>query len=307
MLDSYKREINYLRLSVTDLCNLKCKYCMPNGVIKCSHDDILRIEELVKIVKALTQLGIEKVRITGGEPLVRRGVVSLIEQISPLVKKVSLTTNGILFAPLADQLKAAGLSAINISIDTLDAEKYKELTVGGNINEAIKGLKKANELGFNLKLNTVLQGGVNENSLPDLCKFAAENNATLRFIELMPFASTENYFENHYIPAAEIIKKYNLEFIEYENNCSYYNYNGYKIGFITPISNKFCYNCNRIRVTAKGMCIPCLHCNKEYDLKPYLNDENGLISFLTKCIMAKPESHNLSAGERQKNMYDIGG
>lgn len=280
---------------------------MPDEVVKCSHDDLLRIEQLVTIVKALTFLGIEKVRITGGEPLVRRGVVSLIEQISPLVKTVSLTTNGTLLAPVASDLKKAGLRTVNVSIDTLDPILYKQITVNGNLSDAIAGIEKANELGFELKINSVLQSGINENALPSLLNFAVENNAVLRFIELMPFVSAGNYFEKHYIPASEIIKKFDLEFIEYENNCNYYDFEGKKVGFITPISNKFCYNCNRIRITAKGKCIPCLHCMKEFDLAPYINDEKTLIDALSKCIKAKPEQHNLSDGVVQTNMYNIGG
>jgi cyclic pyranopterin phosphate synthase len=307
MLDSFNREINYLRLSFTDLCNLRCKYCMPNGIEKCSHDQLLRLESLALIVKALTRLGLKKVRITGGEPLFRRGVVSLVEQISPLVKNVSLTTNGTLLAHFASDLKLAGLSAINISIDTLDQSIYNALTLGGDVKDAINGIEEANRLGFKLKINTVLQKDVNENELPSLAKFAKDNNAILRFIELMPFESTQSYFDEHYIPATDIIKKYDLKFLEYQNNCAYYDYEGMKIGFITPISNKFCHNCNRIRITAKGMLILCLHCQKEYDLKPYLDDENELVSYLAKCIIKKPKQHNLAGGERQKSMFDIGG
>lgn len=308
MLDSYKRNINYLRLSVTDLCNLKCKYCMPDGAVKCSHEDVLRIEELTLIVKALTNLGIEKVRLTGGEPLVKKGLITLVSQISPLVKKVSLTTNGTYLAKMAPDLKNAGISTVNISLDTLNADLYKEITCGGNLNDTILGIEKANSLGFDIKLNTVLQRGVNEDSLPELLNFADKNNSLLRYIELMPFASTSNYFEKHYLPATSLIKKYNMQFLEYENNCNYYTYQGQKIGFITPISNKFCYNCNRIRVTSKGMCIPCLHSKMEYDLRPYLSDEALLTKYLAKCIMAKPASHNLEQGDFQTiNMSKIGG
>lgn len=280
---------------------------MPDGVKKCNHSDLLRLESLTKIVKGLTILGVAKVRITGGEPLVRKGIVSLVEQISPLVKNVSLTTNGTLLAPFCKDLKNAGLSAINISIDTLNESIYNNLTLGGNVKDAINGINEANKIGFKLKLNTVLQKGINENELPKLVEFAQENNALLRYIELMPFEATKSYFDKHYIPASDIIKNYDLRFIENENNCSYYDYNGIKIGFITPISNKFCQNCNRIRVTAKGMLIPCLHCNTKYDLKPYLGDEKLLISYLEKVITEKPRQHNLSNGERQKSMYNIGG
>jgi cyclic pyranopterin phosphate synthase len=280
---------------------------MPNGVEKCSHDEILKLEDLAKIVKAFTLLGVNKVRITGGEPLVRRGIVSLIDKISPLVKNVSLTTNGTLLAPICKDLKNAGLKAINISLDTLDSDIYNDLTLGGNVLDAISGISAASNLGFRVKLNTVLQKVINENELPRLSKFAKDNNAILRFIELMPFDSTKDYFEKHYIPASDIIKKYDLKFVEYENNCNYYDFDGEKIGFITPISNKFCHSCNRMRVTAKGMLLPCLHSKNEYDLKPYLDDENELVSYLAKCITAKPEMHNLSNGNLQKNMFGIGG
>mgnify|MGYP000888038471 CR=1 FL=1 len=307
MLDNYQRNINYLRLSVTDLCNLKCRYCMPNGAVKCTHDEILRIEELVKIVKALTTLGIDKVRITGGEPLIRRGVVSLVEQISPLVKTVAMTTNGVRLADMGEDLKRAGLHSLNISIDTLDPDLYKEITAGGNLTDALNGINKAKELGFPMKLNTVLVGGINENALPDLAGFSAKNNAVLRFIELMPFESTGDFFEKHFVPASQIINKYDLKYTGFENNCAYYDYNGQKIGFITPISNKFCSSCNRIRVTAKGTFIPCLHCRREYDLKPYLFDEKALTDYCAECIKAKPEHHNLSVGEVRDDMFNIGG
>ncbi|NLL56229.1 MAG: GTP 3',8-cyclase MoaA [Clostridiales bacterium] len=307
MLDNYNREINYLRLSVTDLCNLKCKYCMPYGVEKCSHDDILRLEQLAIIVKALTTLGIEKVRITGGEPLVRRGIVNLIKQISPLVKNVSLTTNGTLLAPVCKDLKEAGLNSINIGIDTLEPDVYKELTLGGNINDAIGGIKEAYNFGFKLKINAVLQKGINEDKLPSLLDFAKQNGANLRFVELMPFDQTKDYFEKHYVSALNIIKRYNLKFAWRENNCSYYHYGDEIIGLITPISDKFCSSCNRIRVTAKGLLLPCLNYKIEYDLKPYLNDFDKLVSYLANCIKAKPKQHNLDNGQWQKNMFGIGG
>lgn len=308
MLDSYQREINYVRLSVTDLCNQRCLYCTPFGVPKCKHEDVLRIESYTKIVKALSDLGIEKVRLTGGEPLLKKGLNELIKQIRPMVRKITMTTNGALLSSMAQNLKNCGLDGINISLDTLDDKIYNKITGGGILKNTLLGADAAFKAGFELKFNAVLQKGINDESLPSLAKYANERNAVFRFIELMPFKSTENYFNEKYMSVEEIIVRYGLKYLYHENNCSYFDFSGIKIGLISAVSNKFCSHCNRIRVNGKGILIPCLHSNFGYDLKPYLNNEEKLKEFLAVCIKKKPLSHNLNKGVRQStDMYKIGG
>ncbi len=308
MKDKFQREINYLRLSVTDLCNLKCRYCVTKEEVKVKHDDVLRIEEFAKIAKCCVNLGVTKIRLTGGEPLLRKGIVDLVQQISPLVNgNVAMTTNGLLLNKYAKELYGAGLRKLNISLDTLDAKQYRYISFG-DVNEVISGIKYAFELGYLLKLNTVLQRGINDNSIDELVTFAKSVNAKLRFIELMPFEDTEEYYKQYYISADEIIRNHKMTYLYTDNTAEYYEYMGTEVGFIRPISHKFCQNCNRIRITAFGEIIPCLHTNLVYNLKDYLNNENELEKAIRLAIYAKPASHKLDAGERQKiDMVKIGG
>lgn len=255
MLDSFDREINYMRISVTDRCNLKCVYCMPeDGIVKKHHSDILRYEQIYDIVKEASKLGINKVRITGGEPLVRKNIEELIKMIRSIedINIISMTTNGILLEPIAYKLKEAGLDSINISLDTLNEERYKTITRGGNLHSAIRGIEEAYKLGFKLKINVVIYDDISKKELPELYKYAENIDAKL-----------------------QTIKFYNIN--ERKEDTSKYD---------RPMKCKYC---NRIRLLSDGYLLSCLH--SDIKVKVDFNDIKGSIM---KCINIKPENGSRS-------------
>lgn len=315
MKDGFNREITYARISVTDLCNLRCAYCMPGGVEKKKHGDILTIEQLMIISDALAALGVEKQRLTGGEPLVRRGIMPLIRHIGSNagVKTLAVTTNGLLLKDTAEELKDAGVKAVNISIDTLNAAKYASLTKFGKLTDALSGLCAAKRAGFEkIKLNAVLLRGVNDDEIYTMSKFAKTEGITVRFIELMPFAEQVNYAKSYFISTKDIVKLYDLKYLPEKSKngkvAFYAFHDGVESGFISPLSDKFCSSCNRVRITADGKLLNCLHESREYDLKPYLGNSEELKAYISECVLKKPESHRITEGCLQSRiMEDIGG
>lgn len=318
MLDNIGRSINYLRVSLTDRCNLRCIYCMPeSGINKKNHEDVIHFEEVEKIIKIASELGVTKVRFTGGEPLILRGIETLIEKTAKLknVKDVAITTNGILFSDKAKDLKKAGLKRANISLDTLKEDKFKEITRGGNINSVFSAIDKALSLNFSpLKVNTVLMKGINDDEVGDFINLTKALPIQVRFIELMPIGEGEKYFEKCSMNVDSIINKYSdLKPINDESKvASVYKIDGYRgsVGFIRPMSCKFCSECNKIRLTSMGTIKLCLHSREEVDLKPYLNDESELKAVISRAIFEKPEEHNMEIDNKSKSlkkMYQIGG
>lgn len=317
MIDNYGRKIDYLRISVTDLCNLRCRYCMPEkGVKKKEHKDILRFEEIEKVVQAAVKLGISKIRFTGGEPLLRKGLPELISKISDLdgIKDISLTTNGVLLQAYAEQLKKAGLHRVNISLDTLDKNKYREITRGGNLDEALNGIRAAQEVKLlPLKINVVLMGGVNDNEIEDFVNLTVKEDIELRFIELMPLGEAACWDKAHFLSDNEILTRVPrlipLPFRGHGGIARYYKLPGSKgkIGLISPLSNHFCNYCNRIRLTADGKLKPCLHSDLEIDIRDY---KGNMEEFLLAAIKAKPNRHyinNVDYVPVERNMNQIGG
>jgi len=326
MKDSLGRRINYLRISVTDRCNLRCRYCMPEeGIEKKSHLDMLSLEEIYEVVKACTELGTDKIRITGGEPLVRKGLTGLIEKITALpgIKDVALTTNGVLLGEMAGQLKRAGLKRINVSLDTMDEERYGYITRGGSLKAVLDGIHKALEVGLvPVKVNTVLTKGFNEDEIGDFIKLTMKENIDVRFIELMPLGNAAGFAAEHYLPNAVVLERFKeLEPIEAEDKSSpamYYRLPGAKgkVGLINPISHQFCDNCNRIRLTADGKLKPCLHSDKEIDVKSLLRAEDSigkegaLKQAIMEAVKVKPGHHTLNDLYNKpvaRDMYTIGG
>ena len=318
MKDSFGREINYLRISLTDRCNLRCKYCMPEcGVDKLEHKDILSLEEIYEITKSFVALGVNKIRLTGGEPLVRKGIVELISKISKLdgVRDIAMTTNGILLKRFAKDLKDAGLNRVNLSLDTLDPVKYKEITRGGDIEDFFAGIEEAKKVGLNpIKINSVLIGGFNDSEIERLVDLTMDEDIDVRFIELMPIGEAASWAEEKFVSNDTILKKIkSLKQVERKDPSSpavYYKLPGAKgrVGIINPISCKFCQDCNRVRLTSEGMLKLCLHSNKEIDLKKALREGVDLESFILESILKKEESHHLEDGEYiDKNMNQIGG
>ncbi|MBR0600352.1 GTP 3',8-cyclase MoaA [Sinanaerobacter chloroacetimidivorans] len=318
MKDSFGREISYMRISVTDRCNLRCKYCMPEeGVENLGHDKILTFEEITRIVKASVELGITKFRLTGGEPLARRGIVDLVDRLATIegVKELTMTTNGILLGEFAHDLKKAGLNRVNISLDTLQYEKYEEITRGGNLDDVFAGIQAALEEGLTpVKLNVVAISGFNDDEILDFVQLTCNHPLDIRFIELMPIghAAAENH--EQFLSSQEIKKKLPCLIPQEQNGVAeYYRYPEAlgKIGFISPMSCHFCNDCNKIRLTADGKLKPCLHTNQEFDLHKALktDDDEMLKEAIKEAILGKEDRHHLNEGADpiQRDMNKIGG
>jgi molybdenum cofactor biosynthesis protein A, bacterial len=318
MIDSYGRNINYLRISVTDLCNLRCRYCMPKeGVTKIQYDEILRLEEIYELAKSFVSLGVNKIRITGGEPLIRKGIVNLIENIGKLegLKDFAMTTNGIFLKQYAKDLKDAGLKRVNVSLDTLREKKYHDITNGGRLKDVLEGIEEAKRVGLTpIKLNTVLVGGFNDNEIEDFVNLTMNEEIDVRFIELMPIGQAKDWSLDKFISNKTVLEKVKeLKEITKEDISSpakYYKLpNGKgRVGFINPISCKFCDNCNRVRLTADGKVKPCLHSDDEIDLRTPLRNRGDVKKIIVDLIKNKPKEHNLEDGEYiKRNMIAIGG
>lgn len=319
MKDRYGRKIEYLRVSVTDRCNLRCRYCMPEeGIIdKKSHYDMLTLEEIYDVVKACASLGINKVRITGGEPLTRKGITGLIEKISKIegIKDIAMTTNGLLLKNYAKELKEAGLKRVNVSLDTLNEEKYKYITRFGSLKDVLGGMEEGKRVGLlPLKINVVLIGGFNDDEIEDFVKLTLDEDIIVRFIELMPIGQASSWARQNFIPNTIVLEKFkNLQPVPREDKSSpaqYYRLPNAKgmIGLINPISHQFCCNCNRLRLTADGKIKPCLHSNQEIDIKEAIKSGESLEKTIIKAIWAKPSEHHLNDGESiKRDMMRIGG
>lgn len=318
MKDQYGRKINYLRISVTDLCNLRCIYCMPKeGIPKIQHEDILSVEEIEEIVKVFVKLGVNKIRLTGGEPLVRKGILDIVERIGKLegIRDFAMTTNGLLLKEYAKDLKVLGLKRVNISLDTLDDKKYSSITRIGSLQRVMKGIEAAKEVGLTpIKINTVLVGGFNDDEIEDLVRLTEKEEIDVRFIELMPIGEAIKLKADHFLSNEIVLQRVpNLIKIDGENPSSpavYYKLpNGKgKIGLINPLSCKFCKYCNRIRLTSQGKLKLCLHSDVEIDLREALRRGQAIEKIIMDAIYKKPESHNLEDGVYvSKKMYQIGG
>ena len=314
MTDRYGRKIEYLRLSVTDLCNFRCIYCMDeDGVKKREHHDILSIEELTDIAEAAYKLGIKKTRLTGGEPLVRKGIVTLCENIravSPDIE-LSMTTNGSLLTEYAEKLKKAGLDRLNISLDTLDPDNFERITRTGRLDDVLDGIKAAREAGFSdIKLNAVLIGGINDADALGLIDLTKDNDITVRFIELMPLGVVSGWKKERFINCSELLPRFpDAEMEGFDGVSRLYRPNGHKgaVGLITPLSKSFCDRCNKIRVTADGKLKPCLHSDVEINLRGLSGDD--LSDAIRNGILLKPMKHSLGEyhSETTRNMNEIGG
>lgn len=318
MIDSYGRDINYLRISVTDLCNLRCKYCMPEeGIKKACHDEILTFEEIEEIVKDFVSLGINKIRITGGEPLVRAGIITLIEKLSKIkgVDEIAMTTNGTLLKKYAKALKEAGLKRVNISLDTLNDEKYRTITKGGTLKEVLEGIREAQKVKLTpIKLNVVLIKDFNEDEIIDFVNLTKDEEFDVRFIELMPIGQVRHWSLNRYLSNENVLKKVpkliQIESKDIASPAKYYSLPGGKgnVGLINPISCKFCSTCNRIRLTADGKLKTCLHSNNEIDIKGLIRDGQEITKIIYDIVKHKPKEHGLEDEEYiEREMTAIGG
>lgn len=316
MLDRFGRSITYLRLSVTELCNLRCRYCMPEeGVCKKQHGDMLTEDEMIWAVQAAASLGVTKLRITGGEPLVKRNILSICARAAQVegIRELCLTTNGTLLPELAKPLLEAGVSRVNLSLDTLDPDKYAYITRRGTLAQALAGLDAALAAGFQrVKLNTVLIGGFNDDEIEALAGLTRQYPVDLRFIELMPMTQGE-FGPQAYLPGSAVLARLpEAEKVPQDGGvASLYRLPGAlgNLGIISPLSMPFCAACDRIRVTADGQVKPCLHVSRELSLKG--RDMQGMRETLRQAILEKPACHPaLSAQEYSqagRSMNQIGG
>lgn len=317
MIDNYGRDITYLRLSVTELCNLRCRYCMPEtGICKKKHEEMLTEDEMIQAVEAAASQGIKKVRITGGEPLVKKNILSICQRTAAVegVKEVCITTNGILLPNLAKPLKDAGVKRVNISFDTLDEKKYSYLTRVGTLEQAWNGLQAALDAGFEkVKLNAVLLGGFNDDEIPVLANLTREYPVDVRFIELMPMYDGGDYGPDAFVPYSAVTDMLpDLTPVEKDGGVAkLYRFPDGKgnVGLISPLNAHFCGTCNRLRLTADGKLKPCLHSNDEYSLKGM--DYEGMKEQMKRAILAKPQCHGelsyYKRSEAGRNMNQIGG
>ncbi len=317
MKDTYGREISYLRLSVTELCNLRCRYCMPeDGVFKKRHEDMLTHEEMVLAVKAAASLGITKLRITGGEPLVKPDIVPLCREMAQIegIRELCLTTNGTLLPKLATPLREAGVDRLNISLDTLDGSKYRRITRRGELSQALQGIEAALREDFRkIKINAVLIGGFNDDEIPALAELTRRYPVDVRFIELMPMYDSGDFGPEAFIPYTAVTERLpELEPAAADGGVAkLYRLPGAQgnIGLISPVSAHFCAACNRIRITADGKIKPCLHSSEEISIKGMSLEE--MERTIRKAILEKPQWHGeLSYSERShanRNMNQIGG
>ncbi len=322
LCDSFQRPINYLRISVTDRCNLRCIYCMPaGGVPLMSHSDILTYEEIYTVARAAAELGINKVRLTGGEPLVRSGLTELLQMLTQIdaINDISLTTNATLLSRYAAELKQAGLKRVNISLDTLKSGKFRFITRGSlNLDDVLEGIEAARSVGLNpVKLNMVVMSGINDDELLDFAAKTINEEWHVRFIEFMPISSSASYF----VSVSDMRKR--LELLGKLEPClpsvgngpaKYFRFPHARgtIGFITPVSEHFCFHCNRLRLTADGRLRPCLLAGDEVDLKQPLRSgisSAGLKQLIEAAVADKPLRHHLAEGyvPKDRPMTQVGG
>lgn len=326
MQDTFKRDINYLRISVTDRCNLRCVYCMPpEGVKHVPHSEILTIEEIEALVRAAAGVGIRKVRLTGGEPLVRKGLTTLVESLAAVdnIDDIAITTNGVLLEQLGPQLKEAGLKRVNISLDTLNPKRFREITRLGRLEDVKRGIETALRLDLHpVKINTVVVRGINDDEILDLARLALDYPLHIRYIELMPIGESDSWAENRFVGAGEISARIEggLGKLQPVNKpvgngpAKYYRLPGASgtVGFITAISNHFCSTCNRLRLTATGSLRPCLYSDRELDVKSPLRSGASsleLSKLFAQAARMKPDRHNMAGGwkDKMKLMSQIGG
>lgn len=323
MNDNYGRTIDYMRISLTDRCNLRCRYCMPDGIELVSMENILTYEEIERICEAAAQIGISKLKVTGGEPLVRRGCAALIGRLKQIsgIKQVTLTTNGVLLKEHLPELIENGLDAVNISLDTLDEAKFETITGRNHLKEVLASLDAALESGIPVKINSVLQRGINDEEWLALAQLTIDHPLDVRFIEMMPIGYGKEFEAVYNDELLERLKSVYPEVtldssIHGNGPAVYYKIPGAQgsVGFISAMHGKFCDHCNRIRLTSQGKIKPCLCFGDSVDLMEILKNPSGnpemLKQALLKAIAMKPEFHKFEdVGEitEHKKMIEIGG
>ena len=322
MFDAYGRDIHYLRLSVTDLCSLRCRYCMPEGVPKLAHGDILTYEEFLRLAALFARCGVDTVRVTGGEPLVRPGVEQLVAGLkaTPGIRKVTMTTNGVRLAEKLPALLAAGLDSVNISLDTLDAETFRRITARDELAHVLEGIRAALASGIPVKLNCVPQAGVNEGEMETIAALAQEYPLQVRFIEMMPIGFGAGL---PCLSGPELLARLARRWPQLrpvsgaafgDGPAVYYTAPGWQgsVGFIAAVHGKFCGSCNRVRLTSQGFLRPCLASETGTDLRALLRggaSDEQLLQAIREAVFEKPREHHFEdrSMPATRGMYQIGG
>jgi GTP 3',8-cyclase len=318
LTDSFGRTIDYLRLSVTDRCNLRCVYCMPEwGIVNRPHSELLTFEEIIRVVEAGLSLGIDKIRLTGGEPLVRKEIVKLIGLLNNLggLKDISMTTNGILLKEYALDLKGAGLKRLNISLDSLRPERYGFITRRAKLEDVLEGIRISVQAGFSpLKINVLLLGGINQDEIADFLRMTIENSICVRFLEFMPvnpFYKEENFVSSQAV--MDIARRfYDIEETRIPGNGPAKVYKFKKamgtFGIISAMSDKFCATCNRLRVTSDGLLKGCLHSGLGVNLRGPLKrgaDKRALVKLIRLVVSARPKEHSLEKENAETGKFSM--
>lgn len=331
LIDKFDRIHDYLRISVTDRCNLRCRYCMPaEGVEFLPGQDLLSFEQIEQVVNVAAKLGVRRLRITGGEPLVRPNLEQLIAKLSaiPGIDDIALTTNAIFLAGRAQALKEAGINRVNISLDSLRADRFEKITRGGDLQRVLDALDRSYEVGFDpIKVNVVLMKGFNEDEIDDFLKLSIDKPISVRFIEYMPIGHEGEDWKASYLPLENVLERCQANGWTYTPLDKELKGNGpaknFRIegargsfGLIHPVSDHFCESCNRLRLTADGNLKPCLYWIDEFNVKNVLHDEEALAALFQRALGAKPETHEMAKaleGEHQshtpttRRMSQIGG
>lgn len=314
LIDRFGRVHDYLRISVTDKCNLRCVYCMPEEGMEFAPDErTLTYEEIYEVVRVLAGLGVRKLRLTGGEPLVRKNLEQLVGKLSaiPGIEDIALTTNGIFFAGKAEQLRAAGLTRVNISLDSLRADRFALITRGGDIRKVLDSLEAAYRVGLDpIKINVVLMRGLNDDEIDDFLKLTLERKLHVRFIEYMPIGHDDDGWRNKYVPLSTVLEQCEANGWRAAQSETVYG-NGpsqnYRIegaagafGLIHPVSDHFCQTCNRLRLTADGNIKPCLYWSDEFNVRPLIGDDRAVEDLFFRALDIKPENHEMAEALKQQ-------
>jgi len=329
MIDPFGREITYLRVSVTDRCDLRCVYCMAEDMTFLPKRDLLTLEELDRLCSAFVDLGVRKLRLTGGEPLVRRNVMSLIQSlsrhlVSGKLDELTLTTNGTRLSEFAGQLADAGVRRINVSLDTLNPEHFRTITRWGDLDKVLRGIEAAREAGLKIKINTVAMRQVNDQEFDTLIKWCGDQGFDLTFIETMPMGDIDGDRTQQYMPLSlvrsEIEKAWTLQDTDYQTGgparYTVCQETGQRIGFITPMTHNFCESCNRVRLTCTGTLYMCLGQDDAADLRAPLRQSEGnepVVQAIHEAIGRKPKGHDFIIDRRnnrpavQRHMSVTGG
>lgn len=316
--DHFNRRISYLRLSITDRCNLRCRYCVPDGKFNpISHNKILSYEDLLRISQAAVKIGVEKIRITGGEPLVRKGVVDFIASLNRIegLRELVLTTNGVLLDKFAQDLKEAGLKRVNVSLDSLDSEVFKSITRVGSLADVLNGIHAAEEVGLPLKINMVVMRGINDNEIEDFVRLTLTKNISIRFIEYMPIGNDPSW-KKLIVPSTSLLKRLTKRFnfspvLRNPRSGPAMNYRvegaAGTFGVISPVSGLLCQSCNRVRVTSVGKAKGCLFACDEIDLRPGLasSSDDLLEQIIKVLVVSKQEHHGMNFNTDQATTFQM--